>query len=150
MTDSLQDPPLTLAEAEDEFSQFLSSNGFPSRIRWITAEQIVMGEDRHHFISALGAETDHAQASRRYTEGLKKGLGILLRAFCSTPSQTIAGINIPTDPTDAQYRHIGRGLKLSCPTSLIPASIVEDPIEWQHPAADFYTRFEMMRRAYDL
>jgi hypothetical protein len=150
MTDSQPDPPLTLAGAEDAFSQFLSSNGYPLRIRWITAEQIVLGDNRHHFISTLGAEIGHAEASRRYAEGLKKGLGILLQGFCATPKETIAGIYIPTDSTDAEYRRIGLGLKLSCPTSLIPASTIEDSVEWKHLAADFRTRFQIMRQAYDL
>jgi hypothetical protein len=147
---SQSDPPLTLAEAEVAFSQFLSSNRYPSRIRWITAEQIVLGANRHHFINALGAEIGHDEASLRYLEGLKKGIGLLLQGFCATPKETIAGIYVPTDSTDAQYRRIGLGLKLSCPTSLIHASIVEDPVEWQRLVADFRSLFQIMRQAYDL
>jgi hypothetical protein len=150
MTGSPPDPPLSLAKAEDKFGLFLSSNGYPWRIRWITAEQIVVGDDRHHFICAEGAEVGLAEATLRYSEGLKRGLGILLQAICATPSETIANVYAPTDSTDAQYRLMGRGLKLSCPTSMPPASIVYHPLQWDLLAADFRFRFEIMRQAYDL
>jgi hypothetical protein len=150
MTGSRPDPPLTLAEAENAFSQFLSTNGLPSRIRWITAEQIIVGDDRHHFVSAEGAELGTAEASRRYMEGVTNGLGIVLQAFCATTHETIAAVYVPTDSIDAQHRLIGRGLKLSCPTSPIPASTVENPVEWRHLAENFRTRFDIMRQAYDL
>jgi len=150
MTGPSPDPPLSLAEAEDKFSLFLSSHGFPSRIRWITAEQMVVDDDRRHFICAEGAEVGLAEASQRYTEGLKRCLGILLQAICTTPTETIASVYVPTDSTDAQYHLMGRGLKLSCPTSMLPASIVYHPLQWDLLAADFRFRFEIMRQAYDL
>jgi hypothetical protein len=151
MTDQRSDPPDTLQESTGRFGQFLNANGYPSQIRWITAEQIVVGsEDCHHFVCASGAEAGLAEANLRYAEGLKRGIGILLQAFCATPIETIAGVFVPTDLTDAQSRLIGPGLKLSCPTSLIPASNVDDPIQWQLLIADFRERFEIMRQAYDL
>jgi hypothetical protein len=91
-----------------------------------------------------------AEASQRYTEGLKRCLGILLQAICTTPTETTASVYVPTDSTDAQYHLMGRGLKLSCPTSMLPASIVYHPLQWDLLAADFRFRFEIMRQAYDL
>jgi hypothetical protein len=129
MADQKPDPPLTFSEAEQKFGHFLNTNGYPASIRWIMSDQILPGDDRHHFIRATGAEEAFTEMERRYKEGLNRGLGISLHAICATQAETVASIYIPTNTTDAQYRMIGRGLKLSCPTSFIPASLIENPNE---------------------
>lgn len=150
MTHQQPDPPLTLQKASERFSQFLASNGYPSRIRWITADQILLGDNRQHFIRAEGSEEAFAEAQRRYTAGLKSGVGIVLQAICATPSVTIASAFIPLDEPDAKYRGSPQNLKLSCPVALIPASIVENPVEWGQLELDTHTRSEMLRDIYNL
>ena len=150
MADQNPDPPLTVAEAEKTFAHFLNTNGYPACIRWIMADQILPGDDRHHFIRATGAEQAQTEMERRYKVGLNRGLGISLRAICATHAETVASVYIPTDTTDAQYRMIRRGLKLSCPTSLIPASLVENPDEWQRLDEGSRFRIEAWRQCYDL
>jgi hypothetical protein len=150
MADQKPDPPLTFSEAEQEFGHFLNAYGYPACLRWIMADQILPGDDRHHFIRATGAEEALTEMERRYEIGLQRGLGILLQAICATHAETGASVYIPTDTTDAQYRMIGRGLKLSCPTSLIPASLVENPDEWQRLVEGSRFRIEVWRQSYDL
>jgi hypothetical protein len=137
-------------EAEQKFSHFLDTNGYPTRIRWIMADQIVVGDERHHFIRSTGAQQALAEMERRYDVGLQRGLGILLQAICATHGETVASVYIPTDTTDAQNRMIRPGLKLSCPTSLITASVVEDSDEWERLAVGFRFRIEALSQAYDL
>ncbi len=151
MTSSQHDPPTTLAEAEALFSIFLASNGFPSRIRWITGKHLVIdGDSRLHFVCADGADVGRAEANRRYTEGLAKGFGVILQAFCATSNESLAGVAIPASATEAQYRRVHRSLKCLCPTSQIPASIVRDPIQWESLSDRFRSRKQLMRQAYDL
>jgi hypothetical protein len=144
------DPPATLSESEKQFCPFLASNGYPEHIRWITSDQIAIGDGRQHFIRAEGSEQAIAEARERYEAGLDRGLGILLHAICATSDKTIASVYVPTDQFDAENRRIKRGLKLSCPTSLIPASVIDDPLQWQQITANFRERFEIMRQSYDL
>jgi hypothetical protein len=150
MVDQQPDPPLTLFEAAERFSRFLISNGYPAGIRWITADQILLGDDRQHFTRATGAEDALAEAQSRYEVGLKRNLGILLQAICATASETIASVYFPTTATDAQYRRIRPRLKLSCPATIIPAKMVEDPSEWRQLGLDTCTRSETLRETYDL
>jgi hypothetical protein len=150
MSDQKPDPPLTFSEAEQKFAHFLDTNGYPACIRWIVADQILPGDDRQHFIRATGAEEAQIEMERRYELGLQRGLGISLQAICATHAETGASVYIPTDTTDAQYRMIRRGLKLSCPTSLIPASLIENPDEWQRLVEGCRFRIEAWRQCYDL
>jgi len=151
MTFLQHDPPLTFAEAETIFSEFLTTNGFPRRIRWVTREHVVIeGDSRVHFVCYEGSDAGRAEAKRRYEEGLAREFGIILQAFCATSSESVAGVAIPADAADAQYRRVYGRLKCSCPTSLIPASIVRDPIQWQSLADGFRARADIMREAYDL
>jgi hypothetical protein len=69
-------------------------------------------------------------ASKLYQAGLQRGLGISLKAICATDSFTFATIFIPVDEADAMNHLVGRGLKLSCPATLVPASTVRNPFQW--------------------
>jgi len=150
MTDQEPDPPLTLSEAERRLSQFLPSGGYPARIRWITADQILLGNDEEYFIRAAGSEVAFVEAQRRYDVGLQCRLGISIQAICAAPTETIASVYIPTDTIDAQYRMIRSGLKLSYPTTIIPATMIQDPAEWHELELDTRTRSRMLREMYDL
>jgi hypothetical protein len=150
MADQQPDPPLTLQEAEERFSRFLASNGYPARIRWITADQIVVDDGFHHFIWEDGAEKALAEGPRRYNAGLKAGLGIMLHTICATQTETVASIYCPTDETDAQYRMIGLGLKLSCTGDRRPASTIADPAEWKRLRWENRERSVRVREAFDL
>ncbi|MGD0736073.1 MAG: hypothetical protein ABR976_13045 [Terracidiphilus sp.] len=150
MTDQQADPPETFRESAEKFSRFLAENGHPSRIRWITAYQILLGDNRQHFIRASGAEEALEVAQLRYNTGLNRGLGILLQAICVTKDETIASVYTPTDKTDAEYRRIRPCLKLSCPTELTPATVVVDQVEWQQLETNTRTRSKMLHDTYDL
>jgi hypothetical protein len=49
-----------------------------------TADQILLGDDRLHFILAEGAEEASAEMQRRYDVGLKRVFCILIQAICAT------------------------------------------------------------------
>jgi hypothetical protein len=150
MTSASPDPPLSLREAEDRFGEFLSSNGYPSRVRWILEDQIAVETDRRHFVRAHGADEALAEAQRRYRVGLEKGLGILLQAICATSSETISNVYLPVDATDAQRRMIRPGLKLSCPTAPVPTVVIESESEWRTLKLSLRERAGILREAYDL
>jgi hypothetical protein len=130
MADSNPDPPKSLATAEELFRRFLASNGYPSKIAWVVAEDVVPDSARRYWIREHGRDRGLVEANQRYSTGLQRNLGIALNAFSANSTETFATIFIPADETDAQYHLMGRGLKMSCPTTATPASIVRNPIRW--------------------
>ena len=70
------------------------------------------------------------EAAQRYSQGLQRKVGIELRVICATEAQTFASVFVPQDELDAQYRMMGRGLKLSCPVERYSASTTRNPLKW--------------------
>jgi hypothetical protein len=131
MTNPTHDPPLALATAEELFMEFLTRHGHPSKVRWILACNLVVDGSGRYWIRGRETQTDGTrEATRRYSIGLERKIGVSLRAFCVSESETFAAVFIPSDSADAQYRLLGRSLKLSCPSERIPAHIVRNAILW--------------------
>ena len=144
------DPPLELEKAADKFGEFLSSNGYPSRLRWITADQIALGDEHHLFISTRGAEDALAEAKRRYELGFRNRLGIMLQAIGATPDESIVSVYIPVDAADAQYRRIFPCLKFSCLTTMNNATAVDDLSEWEELKRQTRTGSKLLTESFDL
>jgi len=129
MTDPGSDPPETLAAAVEKFKNFLASQGYPDTIRWLMRENVLV--DRQGRFWVRDCETKALQhANLRYLEGVGGNLGIALQAVCATDSETFASVFVPSDDMDRQYNLMGRGLKLSCRTPKMSASIVTNPVRW--------------------
>lgn len=150
MTDFAIDLPQSLAAAEEKFSRFLQSNGYPPKIRWVVADSIVLGNGCHCWIADRYRDSGLAEAKRRYTEGVVKGLGITLRAVCASDTETFATVFIPADDTDAQYHLMGRCLKMSCPVTVTRASIVSNPIRWLYLELRNRERSRIWRESFEL
>ena len=55
----------------------------------------------HYWIRKRGMEAAE-YAAARYSEGVDRGLGILLRAICATRTGTFAAVFVPEDREDAR------------------------------------------------
>jgi len=126
---AVPDPPLLLADAEARFRDFLRSEGYPTSICWVFAENVLIDAQRRHWLRPNRVEGEK-RAALEYSAGLEQGLGIWLRAICSTEVETFASVYIPIDNIDAHYKLIGRGLKLSCPMEKTPTFITRNPLRW--------------------
>jgi len=126
---SVPDPPLSLADAEGRFCDFLRSEGYPTSICWVFAENVLIDTQRRHWIRP-DRVAGQQRAALEYSAGLERGLGIWLRAICSTEVETFASVYVPIDNIDAHYRLIGRGLKLSCPMQKTSTFITRNPLRW--------------------
>ena len=129
ITDPSSDPPETLAATVEKFSKFLAALGYPDRIRLVRRDNILVDEQGWFWRRECGAKALE-DASLRYSQGICRNLGVALQAACATDSKTFASVYVPMDDLDAQYHLMGRGLKLSCPTSRRSASIVTNPLRW--------------------
>lgn len=131
MTNSTSpDPPLALDAAEQKFSAFLASQGYPKMVRWLSPEELLVDTKRHYWIRPRQSKTTN-RAAQRYLEGLERNLGIELRAICATDTETFACVFVPADDDlDRQYHLMGRMLKLSCPVERRPASTIRNPLKW--------------------
>ena len=128
MTDANPDPPPTLDAALERFSTFLASQGYPKIVCWLRPIDVLVDEERHYWLKQHKAQASK-DAARRYTEGLDRNLGIELRAICATETHTFAIIFVPQDEVDAEYRLMGRGLKLSCPVERYRVSVITNPLK---------------------
>lgn len=148
MPDLHTDPPATLTEAMQMFSEYLAANSYPTQIRWITPDQILQAEDGTYLFHAISAAEGRAVAEKQYHAGLKTGFGILLQALCASDRETIAEIYIPSDDADAKINRIRSRLKFTCPGSIAPASYIEDPLEWQRLKSEADDRAKALRAAF--
>jgi hypothetical protein len=148
MPDLQTAPPSTLAEAAEFFREYLASNGYPTQIRWVTADQILQGEDGKYQVHAVSEEVTRAEAEKQYAAGLRAGFGILLQALCATENETIAEIYVPTDEADAKLNRIRSNLKFTCPGAITPASYVQDSVAWQRMKSEADDRAKALRAAF--
>ena len=120
------DPPKSLAEAEELFGKFLSDRGLPTRIVWVQEADVVFEHERSRLVD-ISSCLDRAYVEQSYQQGVAKDLGISLIAHCASSKHTFATIFVPDDAVDAQYHLMGRGLKLSCPMFFVSASFAGKP-----------------------
>jgi hypothetical protein len=130
VTDSVSDPPQTLADAELKFSTFLAAQSYPKKIRWLVPTDVLVDNQRRFWIRERGTNAAMHHAALRYSEGVERRSGIELRAICSTETQTFAFVFVPKDDLDAQYHLMGHALKLTCPTEKYPTSRTKNPVKW--------------------
>jgi hypothetical protein len=148
MPDLESAPPLTLPEAAALFSEYLTSNGYPTQVRWITPDQILQTEDGKYLVHSVTKDEACAAAEKQYIAGLHAGFGILFQALCATDSETIAEIYIPSDEADAKLNRIRSSLKFTCPGSIAPASFIEDSVAWQQLKSEADERAKVLRAAF--
>jgi hypothetical protein len=148
MPDLESAPPQTLTEAAELFSEYLSSNAYPTKIRWITSDQILQSEGGNYLVHAVSEEEARAEAEKQYSAGLQAGFGVLLQALCATDRETIAEIYVPSDEADAKLNRIRSSLKFTCPGAIAPASYIEDPIAWQRLKSEADDRAKALRAAF--
>lgn len=129
MQDFESDPPPTLAAAEPRFHSFLRSQKLSQTVCWLMPGDVVVAEGPHFWVRKRGAEALR-YANARYAEGLRRNLGILLEVVCTTENETFAAVFIPEDDIDAQYRLMGRGLKISCPVNRCATSATTNAFRW--------------------
>ena len=130
VTDSNADPPQTPSAAEEKFRTFLATQNYPKAICWLMPGDVIVDRTRRYWVRKREAEATRF-AALRYSEGLKRNLGVILRAICATEAETFASVFVPEDDTDRQYHLMGRGLKLSCPVERHSTSTVRNPLKWR-------------------
>lgn len=129
--DFVPDPPDTpgsLEAAEKRFGDFLAKHGHPREICWVTPDDVIRYANQYSVRWLL--DKGRAQAELQYAAGIRKGLGIELRALTFTPTETIATIYIPTDEEEAQYHLMPFGLKCSFPVEKTSVRIVKSRLKW--------------------
>lgn len=129
VTDVHPDPPRTFAAAEEQFMRLLASENYPTAICWVTHGDVIADTNGHYWIRKRERKQTSLVAAL-YSEGLKRNLGIELKAICATEPETFARVYVPVDRLHAQYRLIGCCLKLSCRVERHQTSIVRNPLKW--------------------
>jgi hypothetical protein len=129
VTDAVSDPPSSLAVAEQKFSAFLPSQNYPTALFWVFPGNVIVDKERRCWIkSHRGAAREHAALS--YEKGLKRNLGIGLRAICASDTETFATVFLPENDLDAQSNLMGSCLKLSCPIERCSAYMMKCRFRW--------------------
>ena len=123
------DLPVNFDATEAEFRRFLADHAYPSDIAWTSIDHVIVDQSGHYFVRPDVRHT-RARSERRYLLGVQGGLGVQLRAMCASKTLTFACVDVPKDATDAQYRMMGPGLKMSCPDRLVKASRISVVVRW--------------------
>lgn len=96
--------------AIDSFRDFVADQNQSANLRWIFREDIV--ELGWQTYIRLPLTADEEMVRQLYTEGLERGYGVNLHAYCFLREQTFCYIWLPKDEVDADYRMLA-GLKFS-------------------------------------
>jgi hypothetical protein len=123
------DPPGSFDIATERFQLFLSTQGYPCKVSWITSGATLV-DRQHHFWIRSKENSGLRDAQQLYSEGLRRKLGIELRAVCCSDLETFGFVFVPKDDLDRQCHLMGPCLKLSCPSEKFSASKVGNPIKW--------------------
>jgi hypothetical protein len=139
----VENAPPTLGEAVEQFKKFLGSNGHPTEVRWVTRGDVIPKGPHQRWVHAR-SENQIPCAEKQYAQGLKKGLGIALRAVCSTETATFAAVFVPEDDLDAHCNLMPRGLEVSCPAEKMKAVLVKNPFWWRYLRLRYRRRIEIL------
>ncbi len=122
-------------EAVQSFRRFLKDQGVGDDIHWIWREGVCSRRapgsrrswDRAVYANLAGS--DSSLVERYYDHGVRRNLGVVLEVFCVADGRPCCFVFIPEDETEASNLMVA-GLKLSVPTSPIPAKPITNSLLW--------------------
>ena len=121
--------PGSLEEASLRFREFLRSQGWPDQVQWLSTGRVILSSKGQCWINARSVDDGATLALKTYQEGVMRGLGISIEAFCKSDTVTFAYVVVPADQIAAEQMLIG-GLKLSVPVNPQQARVVESSFLW--------------------
>jgi hypothetical protein len=122
------DTPTTLLDAQNQLSEFLERQGWPTRVVWLQRNDL-LPERQTFWVGPQDSAQTFAAAERVYEEGRRRGLGISVEAICADKKSTFAAIFLPRDEDEAQRLMIPQGLKLGVPVEHRRATVV-NALRW--------------------
>src|SRR4051794_10672692 len=108
-SDTVPEMP-SFAEAVATFVAFLTREGAPSDVVWVSREEVT-SQRRKIWVRFGDADDAKRHAEAQYEAGRRRGLGVALCAFCKVGTSTLAYVWMPRDETDASYAMQPRSLK---------------------------------------
>lgn len=139
MTDSNADPPKTLSAAEESFRTFLETQNYPKSICWLIPGDVLVDRNRHYWVRKRKVAATRF-AALRYSKGLERNLGVMLRAVCATEAETFASVFVPEDDTDRAVPLDGARIETlvsrrkACHLRREESAQVDDALVVEHPA----------------
>ena len=110
------------------FADFLRDLGVDGSIDWIFSEDVILG--RSPLVRDLLPNTNREMSKTRFSDGRRRGLGIMLHALFRQDSRILACVWYPKDEIEAEQSMIS-GLKLSLAEPLRPVSLCRGDLNWK-------------------
>lgn len=132
-------------EAVQRFQKFLSLNGRPTNIAWITpTDVLVTGSKLLYVRSADVAEAENS-ARRTFDNGMRLGYGVLLKGLFWIDGVTYAYVWVPRSTDEAREALMPKGVKLQVVERPgFDVIVIQNPEQWV-PLATRYADQQALR-----
>jgi hypothetical protein len=122
----------TFEEACGRYVDFLARNDYPSKLLWVTSEDILFTDHRLIYVRVPVPDRNLNAVRSLFDTATKEQLGISFSTVCIMGSVTCCKAWVPADEDERQRAMCPKDLKLSAATgiSLLPGKPVRSRLLW--------------------
>jgi len=115
-----------------EFRQFLGKNGYPEKVVWVTARDILLSGRRLIYVKVPVPDSNENEVRQLFDAGASEEWGILLDTICETKDATYANAWSPRNADEAERNLMHKGVKMSVRTreAKVPGEAVRSSLRW--------------------
>jgi hypothetical protein len=107
---------LSFQEACSRYQNFLTANGYPSQIVWVTPENILATGSRTLLVKMPVPSENLGRVREIYDAAIKNQTGVSFSTVCEMDDVTCCRVWAPLDESERQHAQCPRDLKLSALT----------------------------------
>jgi hypothetical protein len=121
-------------ESVIRYEEFLAKNSFPSKVVWVTPEDVLASSKPVVYVRMPVSEENERLAKRLFDFGISQEKGVLFETLCESNDLTFAYAWVPRDELESEEFQMPKGLKLSARlgSSRMPAKLVGNRLHWTY------------------
>ncbi len=116
------------------FRQFLGKNGYPEKVAWVTARDILLSGRRLIYVKVPVPDSNENEVRQLFDAGASEEWGILLDTICDTKDATYAFAWSPRNAREAERNLMRKGVKMSAAPreARVPCEAVRSRLRWSY------------------
>ena len=124
----------TFDESVLRYEGFLAKHGFPSKVIWVTPEDILVSTKPVVYVRVPVSKENERFAKQLFDFGISQEKGVLFETLCESKDLTFAYVWVPRDERESEEYLMPNGLKLSARqgSSRRPARLVGNRLHWTY------------------
>jgi hypothetical protein len=117
-----------------KFCRFLGKNGYPEKVVWVTARDILLSGRRLFYVKVPVPDSNENGVRQLFEAGASEEWGILLDTICETKDATYAFAWSPRNAREAERNLMHKGVKMSVRPreAKVPCEPVRSRLRWSY------------------